>query len=161
MLMVLLTLYICKRPPDPNLGLQQCGANLHKIGVALEKFRLSSEDGRYPAKLDEAFKGTSVPACPVGGDEAYLQGYQPGADRLAYLQVCKGSHHKTAGVPLDYPRIAFGPAEAAASGEKSTEQGTVPSALPTATAIPQATPVAGQETPKAGVSVPATATPNS
>lgn len=154
MLMVLLTLYICKRPADPKLGLDGCGKNLHTIGVALEKFRLSADDRLYPQKLEEVYKDGAISVCPVGGKGTYYAGYQPSADRRSYLLVCKGEHHKTAGVPSDYPRIGYGPHETGTSGEKSTS---APSPSPAGSPTPQATPESqGPPTPP----IPASATPN-
>lgn len=129
--MMMLTLWMCNRPADPKHHLEQCGAHLHKIGVDLEKYRLTSDDGLYPAKLEEAYGQNPLPACPSGGKNTYQEGYKPAADRRSYQLVCKGDHHTKAGVPSDYPRIAFGPAEPTSS------------ASPQATVSPQATP--GQE----------------
>ncbi len=139
LLMVLLTLYICKRP-NPEAQVQACGKHLHQIGVALEKFRYGSDDGLYPKTLAEAFKNGTVPHCNAGGDDSYVNGYQPSADRRSYLLVCKGEGHKDGGLPSDYPRIAFGPHETPPSGEESAVQ-SVASPTPAASPSPQSTPV--------------------
>lgn len=161
MFLILLTFWMCNRPPDPKLGLQQCGKSLHAIGVALERFRLSSEDQTYPKDLQEAYKGSAPPACPIGGKSTYSAGYQPGSDRRSYLLVCKGDHHQKAGVPSDYPRIAFGPHEAKPAGEESPGQSSSPSPSASATPSPKATGSAQPApTPAATGKAGATATPN-
>lgn len=135
--MMMLTLWMCNRPADPKHHLEQCGAHLHKIGVDLEKYRLTSDDGLYPAKLEEAYGQNPLPACPSGGKNTYQEGYKPAADRRSYQLVCKGDHHTKAGVPSDYPRIAFGPAEQTPHRKESEPSG---SPSPQATASPLATP---------------------
>lgn len=134
--MMMLTLWMCNRPADPSATLKQCGNHLHKIGVELEKARLLSEDGRYPSKLEAAFGKNPIPVCPDGGKNTYAQGYQPSADGSSYLLVCKGDFHSKAGVPSDYPRIAFGPAEGVSQSPDVTPTA---SSSPQATANPQAT----------------------
>lgn len=148
--MMMLTLWMCNRPADPTTTLKQCGNNLHKIGVELEKARLLSEDGRYPSTLEAAFGKNTVPVCPDGGKNTYTKGYQPSADGTSYLLVCKGDFHSKAGVPSDYPRIAFGTAERASQSPDVTP----PSLSPQATASPQATP-----SPNISVTPQASATP--
>jgi hypothetical protein len=159
MLLVLLTLWMCNRPADPSLGLQQCGQTMHGIGVALEKFRLGSNDQRYPKDLGEAYPGAKPPVCPIAKDSTYQAGYQPNPERTAYLLVCKGDHHQKAGVPSDYPRIAFGPHEAETPSEESQSPSITNSPAPAqtpelspsptirATAQPDATPGAASPTP--------------
>ncbi len=137
--MMMLTLWMCNRPADPKHHLDQCGAHLHKIGVDLEKYRLTSDDGLYPAKLEEAYGQNPLPACPSGGKNTYKEGYKPNADRHSYQLVCKGGHHTDAGVPSDYPRIAFGPAEQT-SHRKESEPSPQVSPSPHLSASPQATP---------------------
>ena len=140
MFLVMLSFWLCtKRPVDPQIGLRDCGKNLHTLGVALEKARLGSDDGLYPAKLEEAMKGQQLPVCPVGKKGTYDAGYQPSADRRSYKLVCKGEHHKPAGVPSDYPRIGFGPHGTPVSGEESAAQGS-PSPVPSASPSPKASP---------------------
>lgn len=139
LLMVLLTLYICKRP-NPEAHLESCGRHLHQIGVALEKYRYGSDDGLYPKTLAEAFTANPAPVCPAGGKTSYIDGYQPSADRRSYLLVCKGEGHKESNLPPDYPRIAFGPHENQPSGEEAPVQ-SVASPTPAASPSPQATPV--------------------
>ena len=88
-------------------------------------------------------KGQQMPICPVGKKGTYVAGYQPSADRRSYLLVCKGDHHKPAGVPSDYPRIGFGPHETPVSGEKSGEESAVqgsPSPVPAASPSPATSP---------------------
>lgn len=133
--MMMLTLWMCNRPADPKRNLTQCGTHLHKIGVDLEKFRFTSEDRLYPAKLEDAYGQNPLPACPEGGKGSYTDGYQPSADRTSYVLVCKGDHHVKADVPPDYPRIAFGPAEGA---KPSPTSEAVASPTPGAAVSPQA-----------------------
>lgn len=132
MLMILMTFWICQRGQggDPKQQMHLCGVELHKVGVALEKFRFGSEGGLYPKTLAEAFQNKAVPVCPVGGKEAYPNGYQPASDRRSYVQVCKGAHHLQAGVPSDYPRIAFKAPESPAAGEESSPQASPSSPAP-------------------------------
>ena len=120
--LILVTLYLCTNRPDkdPKYQLDQCGKNLHTIGVALEKDRLLSEDKLYATKLEEVYGKTPVPECPLGGSQSYVEGYQVGSDRSSYLLVCKGDHHVPASVPPDYPRIAFSVEEAGGSA-RTTE----------------------------------------
>lgn len=148
MLMVLLTLWVCNRPEDPKQGLAVCGKNLHQIGVSLERFRLTAEDGAYPKTLEEAFKSGAVPACPVGGQSTYPSGYRRASDGRSYLLVCQGDHHQAAGVPSDYPRIAFEARETSPAGEESVQQSQPPASPglePKAVSpSPQASPQASQ-----------------
>lgn len=161
MFLILLSFWLCtKRPVDPKLGLQDCGKNLHALGVALEKARLGSDDGLYPLKLEDALKGKELPVCPVGKKGTYVAGYQPSADRRSYVLVCKGDHHKEANVPSDYPRIGFGPHETPASGEESAVQGSpspIPAASPEATPEVQST---ASPSPRAASPTPASPTPH-
>lgn len=122
--LIILTWYLCQNRPDkdPNYQLDLCGQNLHKIGVELEKDRLLSESKIYAQDLATLFAKSAVPECPEGGSEAYTQGYQPNPDRTAYLLVCKGSHHSAAGVPSDYPRIAFSVEEASKDRNSDSSQ---------------------------------------
>lgn len=113
--LIILTWYLCYNRPDkdPNYQLDLCGQNLHKIGVALEKDRLLSEDKLYAKDIEAVFTSDAgVPACPNGGKDSYIKGYQVTEDRSGYLLVCKGDNHTKAGVPADYPRIAFSVQEA-------------------------------------------------
>lgn len=161
MFLILLSFWLCtKRPVDPKMALQECGKNLHTLGVALEKARLSSEDGLYPAKLEDVMDGQPLPVCPVGKKGTYVAGYQPSADRRSYVLVCKGDHHKAADVPSDYPRIGFGPHETPAPGEESAVQGS-PTPVPAASASPEATPeIKGTPTPGPASPTPASPTPH-
>ncbi len=149
--MMMLTLWMCNRPNDPKLSLKQCGDHLHTIGVDLEKFRLSSDDKLYPATLEEVYATKTIPVCPVGGKSTYKEGYKADAKRHSYVLVCKGDHHKDAGVPSDYPRIAFGPAEHTPHQEEA-QPATSPT--PQATASPQST-----ASPQISVTPQATASP--
>lgn len=159
MLLVMLTFWMCNRPTDPSTGLQQCGKTLHGIGVALERFRLSSDDGLYPKDLAEAYRGSQAPSCPIAKEATYLKGYQPGSDRRAYLLVCKGDHHQQAGVPSDYPRIAFGPHETSSPSEESQSPGS-PSPTPAQSPSPQASPAVLPTPVVSGSPGGASATPN-
>lgn len=134
--MILLTLWMCGRH-NPEADLKQCGEHLHQIGVALEHYRLASDDKLYPKTLEGAFKGKSIPDCKANGSGSYASGYQPSSDRRSYLLVCKGDKHQAAGVPSDYPRIAFGPDEASLPHA-------LPSPQPQATPSVEATPPAAQ-----------------
>lgn len=120
--LLILTWYLCQNRPDqnPRYQLDQCGAHLHTLGVALEKDRLLSPDKLYNKELTSVLPEDKMPECPVGGKESYLEGYKVNGDRTAYTLVCKGEHHKAASVPSDYPRIAFSVQEA--SGEKDRDQ---------------------------------------
>ena len=140
---------MCNRPSDPKASLQQCGTHLHSVGVELEKFRLSSDDKLYPATLEEVYVNKTIPVCPVGGKNSYKEGYKADSARTSYLLVCKGEYHKEAGVPSDFPRIAFGPAEHGATGSHPASSPT-----PQATATPQAV-----ATPQTTASPQATASP--
>ena len=94
--LIILTWYLCQNRPDknPDYQLDLCGKNMHEMGVALEKDRLLSGDLLYNADFSKVFPEGKIPACPVGGDDAYKEGYQVSADRTSYLLVCKGDHHK-------------------------------------------------------------------
>ncbi len=155
--MMMLTLWMCNRPADPKLNLEQCGKHLHTVGVDLEKFRLTSDDKLYPATLEEVYVNKTIPVCPVGGKNSYKEGYKADSSRASYLLVCKGEYHKDAGVPSDFPRIAFGPAE---HGSSHTESHPASSPTPQATATPQ-TAASPQATasPKISVTPKATASP--
>lgn len=126
--LLILTWYLCNYGPskNPKYLLKTCGQNLHTIGVAIEKDRLISEDKLYNQKLEDIFSKTSLPECPVGGKEAYLNGYTVASDRGSYLLVCKGDHHKAAEVPPDFPRIAFSVQESMGAeqnlGQESKEE---------------------------------------
>jgi hypothetical protein len=122
--LIILTWYLCQNRPDkdPNYELDLCGQSLRTIGVALEKDRLMSETNVYTQEVASIFADGAMPACPVGGQESYTKGYQPNGDRSAYLLVCKGNHHSAAGVPSDYPRIAFGVKEASLDGTSDSQK---------------------------------------
>jgi hypothetical protein len=123
--LIILTWYLCQNKPDkdPNYQLELCGKNLHTIGVALEKDRLLSEKKVYAEDLASLFtNGKTMPECPNGGPETYTEGYQPNSDRTAYVLVCKGNHHSSAGVPSDYPRIAFSVQEASSDGNSDSKE---------------------------------------
>lgn len=155
--MMMLTLWMCNRPADPKNNLTLCGTHLHKIGVDLEKFRFTSEDGLYPAKLEDAYGQNPLPACPEGGKSSYIEGYKPSADRKSYVLVCKGDHHVKANVPSDYPRIAFGPAEGTEHSqvnEPATNPSPGVSASPQVSATPNLSP-----NPQTSASPKATASP--
>jgi hypothetical protein len=118
LIMLLALLYTCnRRGGDPRAQLDACGKNLHTIGATLEKYRLGTDDGLYPKTLEEAFKGKTLPVCPAGHKGTYVAGYSPSPDRRSYLLVCKGDHHKAAGVPSDYPRISFAAPEPPPDGK--------------------------------------------
>ncbi len=108
-LLVILTSMLCNTRPskNPSFQLQQCGKNLHQIGVELESQRLSLSLETYPETLPERWGDTELPACPVGGQDSYRSGYQRAEDGRSYLLVCAGSNHENAEVPPDYPRIGF------------------------------------------------------
>lgn len=122
--LIILTWYLCQNRPDknPDYQLDLCGKNMHEMGVALEKDRLLSGDLLYNADFSKVFPEGKIPACPVGGDDAYKEGYQVSADRTSYLLVCKGDHHKEAGVPSDYPRIGFSVQEASSNGSSDSKE---------------------------------------
>ena len=165
--LIILTWYLCQNRPDkdPNYQLDLCGQNLHKIGVELEKDRLGSEEKLYPQELTTVFPDGGVPACPEGGQESYIQGYQPNGDRTGYLQVCKGNHHSAAGVPSDYPRIGFSVQEALnGNSDKPEEEKEQPQESPSPEQVqespsPQESPVV-EETPIVKESPTPGATPN-
>lgn len=129
--MILLTFWLCRRQPatDPQVVLRQCADNLHQIGVTLERYRLTSDDGLYPSTLEEAYKGKTLPICKANGDESYKSGYQPSTDRHSYLLVCKGDKHADAGVPSNYPRIAFSVPESPPHDESSASSHATPAAV--------------------------------
>lgn len=144
LLMILLTLWVCQRP-DPRAQMEQCGRQLHLIGVALEKFRLGSEDKLYPRSLEEAYTKGAVPACPAAGGESYRLGYKPSSDLGSYVLTCQGDAHADAGLPPDYPRIAFGPHESRQTGEEESPSQNAspaasPSQLPAASSSPTVAP---------------------
>ena len=123
--LLILTWYLCAHGPDknPKYRLDACGRNLHKIAVAIEKDRLTSEDKLYNPKLEAVFGKTEIPECPDGGKESYLNGYTVSSNRTSYLLVCKGDHHTKAEVPPDFPRIAFSVEEAQGQApDKSVEE---------------------------------------
>ena len=123
--LIILTWYLCNNRPEKQPGYQfeQCGKNLHTIGVALEKDRLLSDDKLYNVSLEEAWgKATPLPACPNGGQESYIEGYQPADDRSSYLLTCSGAHHEDSSVPSGYPRIGFSVLEAEQNTSVSEEQ---------------------------------------
>lgn len=161
--LILVALYLCHYSPSkrPAFKLEQCGKHLHEIGVMIEKDRLSSDDKLYGKDLKEIFGQHPIPACPVGGKEAYIEGYQVSPDRRSYLLVCKGDHHKDAGVPSDYPRIAFSIQEAdKAENKTSTPDST---ATPAASASPVVTGTPGASATPAAATTPvvkASATPH-
>ncbi len=148
--LIVLSLYLCHYSPakEPSAQLEQCGKNLHAVGVAIEKDRLLSEDKLYNTDLKAIYASSPMPACPVGGKDSYPSGYAVSPDRSSYLLVCKGDHHKDAGVPSDYPRIAFAVPEKAPGGETPAPEDTPSEATTpvTASPTPQVTP---DVTPKA------------
>lgn len=152
--LILLTTYLCYARPgaDPAAKMKLCGESLHKIGVELEKSRYTSESGTYPKTLKEIFTKTDMPKCPEGGEDSYIDGYSTKDDLKSYVLVCSGAHHKEAGVPSGYPRIAFGVSEPSGdspSAEPSPSVLSTPEALE-ATAAPaaQATPRKAEVKPK-------------
>lgn len=120
MFLLFLAFWLCNRPADPFDQLKTCGGHLHQVGVALEKYRLAVQEHTYPLTLEELYKDKAIPACPSGGKNCYKEGYKPSKDRRSYTLVCKGENHLRAGVPPDYPRIAFGPHEDPAPGEENS-----------------------------------------
>ena len=148
--LLLLTTYLCYARPgaDPGAKMKLCGESLHKIGVELEKAKYTSGDQTYPKTLKEAFGEKDIPKCPEGGNESYIDGYSVKADQKSYILVCSGAHHKEAGVPSGYPRIAFG------ASERSNES---PSTEPTPAV--SGTPAVSEATATPEVSK-ATATPS-
>lgn len=156
--LILLTTWLCYNKPgkDPKYQMEACGAALHKIGVQLETARLSSDDKLYPKDLKEAYGQEPIPKCPIGGVEAYEKGYTVSADGRSYVLVCKGSHHTDAGLPPDYPRIAFQSTEPSPSGEKSPVQGGKPSIE--ASPVPQKSPIQ-KATPSEAGPAPSPASP--
>lgn len=154
--LIVLSLYLCHYSPSkqPVTQLQQCGKHLHDIGVVIEKDRLLSEDKLYNADLKAVYGSKPIPACPVGGKNTYIEGYTVSPDRKSYLLVCKGDHHKDAGVPSDYPRIAFAVPENASTEEKPApeqtpaETATPVTGTPTPAVSPEATPKAVVEAEK-------------
>ncbi len=157
--LILLTTWLCYNKPgkDPKYQMEACGAALHKIGVQLETVRLTSDDKLYPTNLKQAYGEKEIPGCPLGGVEAYEKGYRLSTDQRSYLLVCSGSHHTDAGLPPDYPRIAFASTEPSPSGEKSPSQDIEPTIE--ASPVPQATPT--QEATPSQVKIVATPTPTS
>lgn len=156
--LILLSLYLCHYSPSkrPSAELHQCGKFLREIGVAIEKDRLLSEDRLYKKDLATVYGEKPIPSCPIGGKDAYLQGYSAAEDARSYLLVCKGAHHKEAGVPSDYPRIAFAIPESPSSKEEPVQESTPTpsesaspsSATPTPTVVITATPKAVTEAEK-------------
>lgn len=164
LLMILLTLWVCQRP-DPRGQVEQCGKHLHQIGVALEKFRLGSDDGLYPRTLEEAYKKGTFPACPAAGAESYRLGYKPSADLRSYSLACQGDSHQVAGLPSDYPRIAFGPHENETTSEEdpspaSSPSTASPSPLPAESPNPKVVSEKPKSSPTPVIAQPATPTPH-
>lgn len=150
--LIIVTWYLCQSRPDqkPGYQLEQCGKNLHTIGVAIEKDRLLSEEKVYNSDLKSIFGKTAVPSCPVGGEESYFEGYKVAPDGKSYVLVCKGKNHTEASVPSDYPRIAFSVAEAngkAPATEEKPDEANSPesSASPAATESPAVEPAKMEE----------------
>ncbi|MFA5505144.1 MAG: hypothetical protein WC314_13445 [Vulcanimicrobiota bacterium] len=163
--LVILTWYLCMNRPDkhPEYQLDVCGQTMHKIGVALEKDRLLSEDKLYNSDLSKVFPDGALPGCPLGGQDAYIQGYQVSPDRSSYVLVCKGNHHTDSGVPSDYPRIAFSVQEATVKDQSDSpnQENSQPDAAPSPQESPgsEQTPLP-QESPEPQASPTPGETPN-
>jgi hypothetical protein len=88
--------------------LATCEANLKLIADACEYYS-TDHAGKYPPVLrDLAPKYlTELPRCPSAGTGSYSEGYynmgpQWYVDRFSVW--CRGHHHKTAGMPPNFPR---------------------------------------------------------
>lgn len=124
--LILLTTWLCLNRPsqDPKYQLHLCGENLRKIGVELERVRLTEDSVIYPDQLPNTVAGKALPGCPVGGVERYREGYKRSRDGRSYVLVCSGENHLDADVPPDYPRIAFSSLEDSDDGAgRESEQG--------------------------------------
>lgn len=142
--LLLLTTLLCYYRPgqDPRFLAKNCGTNLHKISVKLERHRLGSDDKLYPTTLEEAYGKTELPKCPAANKDTYTVGYTASSDRRSYLLVCKGGHHEEAAIPADFPRVAYSVEEAEKmADDPAPKESPVPvsTSTPTLEATPSAT----------------------
>lgn len=165
--LIILTWYLCSNKPgaDPEVQLKTCGENLHKVGVMIERERLLSEPKLYNQDLKSVIPEDKMLACPVGGKDAYYQGYQPSGDGNSYVLGCKADHSKS-GVPSGYPRIDFSVQEANSGETSDSKEEKITQETPSPEQVEQSpSPQEGsevQETPKPleATPTPAGPTPN-
>ena len=84
-----------------------CKVNQRLLASALDQYA-KAHAGQYPEALAE-LKPDYVkrfPECPQAGQDTYSDGYQPTPDRRHFKLVCRGEHHRDAGLATDEPSIS-------------------------------------------------------
>lgn len=85
--------------------LTACKSNQKNISTALEMYS-TDYGGRYPENtrllVGEYLK--MLPTCPSAGRDTYSETYQVNSQPDNYSFCCRGNHHRSAGIPADYPR---------------------------------------------------------
>jgi hypothetical protein len=80
-------------PPTDQSRLQDCQANLVRIGTAC-KLYATDHGGHYPGQLPDLVPAylKSIPTCPASGRDTYSSGFHSAAHPDLFTITCSGGH---------------------------------------------------------------------